>query len=52
MNEYLEAKTKIQLWILMCELEIVSGDCSLYRMKNWTKAEMIEAIEERLRKEN
>ena len=51
MNEKLAEMKKIQLWILMCELGIIAGDCSAYGMRGWTKAEMIDAIEERLRKE-
>ena len=42
----LQRKTKTQLWVIMCKLNIVRGDVSLYNMKRWTKQEMIEAITE------
>ena len=40
----LSKKTKLQLWIILCELNVVRGDVSIYNMKKWTKQEMIDAI--------
>lgn len=40
----LQKKTKLQLWITMCEQDIITGDVSIYNMKKWTKQEMIDAI--------
>lgn len=51
MKTNLQRKTKTQLWIMMCERGIVTGDVSLYRMKYWTKQEMIDALEKELKEE-
>lgn len=40
----LQKKTKLQLWLMMCEQNIITGDVSIYNMKKWTKQEMIDAI--------
>lgn len=40
----LSKKTKLQLWIMMCEQNIITGDVSIYNMKKWTKQDMIDAI--------
>lgn len=41
----LQKKSKTQLWLIMCELGIIKGDCSLYLMKRYTKNDMVEMIE-------
>ena len=44
MNE-LQKKSKLQLWIILCNAGIIKGDCSIYLMNRYTKKDLLELLE-------